>query len=301
MSGESGFWRYWLRVAAMAAAFLPLAVCGSVIDLPEINERGVLRHLGVPYANFVTGAGDGLDVEVIQQFARHLGVRYEYVETRWKDVFGDLTGRHVARKGEGVELLDETPIRGDLISNGLTILPWRRHVVDFSTPTFPSGVWLIGRSDSPLRPISPTGEIDKDIAAVKASLAGHSVLALKNTCLDPGLYAMGQTQAEVRLLPGIRRLNEMVPAILKGDAGTTLLDVPDALIALEKWPGRIKIIGPISKAQQMAVGFRKTSPQLRAAFNTFFGHLKSDGRYNQLVDKYYPAVFHYYGDFFAAR
>jgi len=285
----------------MAAAFLPFSAFASVIDLPEIKERGVLRHLGVPYANFVTGAGDGLDVEVMQRFARHLDLRYEYVPTQWKHVFGDLTGRHVARKGDGVELLDDTPIRGDLISNGLTVLAWRHHVVEFSTPTFPSGVWLIGRSDTPLQPIVPTGEIEKDIAAVKASLAGHSVLALENTCLDPALYAMEQTQAEVRLLPGIRRLNEMVPAILNDDASTTLLDVPDALIALEKWPGQIKIIGPISKAQEMAVGFRRTSPLLRAAFNAFFAELKRDGRYNQLVRKYYPAVFHYYGDFFAAR
>lgn len=301
MGMKSGFLWSWLRIAAMAAALLPFSVYASAIDLPEIKERGVLRHLGVPYANFVTGAGDGLDVEVMQQFARHLGVQYEYVPTQWNKVFGDLTGRHVARKGDAVELLDETPIRGDLISNGLTILEWRRHVVDFSTPTFPSGVWLIGRSDTPLQPIVPTGELERDIAAVKASLSGHSVLALENTCLDPGLYAMEQTQAEIRLLPRIRRLNEMVPAILNYDASTTLLDVPDALIALEKWPGQIKIIGPISKAQEMAVGFRRTSPLLRAEFNAFFAELKSDGRYNQLVRKYYPAVFQYYGDFFAAR
>ncbi|GAB6162936.1 hypothetical protein JCM12298_20960 [Desulfothermus naphthae] len=31
-------------------------------DLPEIKKRGVIRHLGVPYANFVTGAGDGFSV-----------------------------------------------------------------------------------------------------------------------------------------------------------------------------------------------------------------------------------------------
>lgn len=46
-------------------------------DLREIREAGVLRHLGIPYANFVTGSGDGLDVELIQLFARHLGVAYQ--------------------------------------------------------------------------------------------------------------------------------------------------------------------------------------------------------------------------------
>ena len=43
-----------------------LCLCGGALadDLREIRERGVLRHLGVPYANFVTGSGDGLDVEI---------------------------------------------------------------------------------------------------------------------------------------------------------------------------------------------------------------------------------------------
>ncbi len=34
-------------------------------DLDEIKKSGVLRHLGVPYANFVTGSGDGMDVELV--------------------------------------------------------------------------------------------------------------------------------------------------------------------------------------------------------------------------------------------
>ena len=31
----------------------------SGMDLSDIKKRGVLRHLGVFYANFVTGSGDG--------------------------------------------------------------------------------------------------------------------------------------------------------------------------------------------------------------------------------------------------
>jgi hypothetical protein len=81
-------------------------------DLKEVLQAGVLRHLGVPYANFVTGSGDGLDVELIQLFAGHLGVRYEYVNSSWKQVIG------------------EQPIRGDLIANGFTMLPWREKIID---------------------------------------------------------------------------------------------------------------------------------------------------------------------------
>jgi ABC-type amino acid transport substrate-binding protein len=261
----------------------------------------VLRHLGVPYASFVSGKGDGLDVELIQGFAAELGVRYEFVETTWREAFGDLTGRNARGAGSEAELLDETPVRGDLLANGVTILDWRRQVVEFSDPTFPSGVWLIARADASLEPIRPTGSLGSDIGLVKAAINGRSVLALEDTCLDPRLYAVRETGAEVRLLPHVRNLNEMAPAVLRGDAEASLLDVPDALVAMEKWPGELKVIGPVSESQHMAVAFRKDSLQLREAFNQYLRRIRSDGSYLALVQKYYPAVPDYYPDFFARR
>ncbi len=268
-------------------------------DLSKVKERGVLRHIGVPYANFVTGAGDGMDVEIIGLFAEYLGVKYEYVKTSWKEVIGDLTGKKVKPRGDNIEILGDVPIKGDVIANGFTILPWRQKIVDYGTPTFPSQVWLIARAELPLKPIKPSGNIDRDIAAVKALLRGQSLLGVANTCLDPRLYKLEKTGAKIILFSG--NLNELAPAIIKHDADTSLLDVPDALIALEKWPGKIKVIGPLSPQQKMGCGFAKTSPRLRAAFNQFFEKCKKDGTYLKLVKKYYPAVFDYYPEFFTER
>ncbi len=275
--------------------FLPFSYAQ---DLPDIKKAGVLRHLGVPYANFVTGSGDGLDVELMKNFAAHLGVKYKYVQTDWGQLFGDLTGRHARRGKNGVELLDKSPVIGDVIANGMTVLPWRQQIVAFSEPTFPSSVWLIARAESSVLPIKPTSSLESDIIAVKKSVDGISVLALKNTCLDPGLYQMSKTKAEVRLPAKNLKLNEMAPAILNNEAETTLLDVPDALIALEKWPGQLKVIGPISQKQIMGAGFRKKSPKLLKAFNQYLKLIKENGNYNLMVEKYYPSVFLYYRDFF---
>jgi len=91
-------------------------------DLAEIKERGVLRHLGVPYANFVTGTGEGLDVEMVMAFAEYLGVRYEYVHTTWQDVIPDVTGKLVRVRGADFKWLGDTTVKGDIAANGLTIL-----------------------------------------------------------------------------------------------------------------------------------------------------------------------------------
>jgi len=287
----------WI-LASLAAFFLlggGTPVGGA--DLPEIRQQGELRHLGVSYANFVTGSGDGLDVDLIKLFAQHLGVRYRYVETSWKEVLADLTGKKVRPRGEGVEVIGQVPIKGDLVANGLTILPWREKVVNFSTPVFPTQVWLIARADSALKPIKPSGRPDRDIAAVKALLMGQTVLGKFDTCLYPRLYHLEKVRARVKDFQGT--LNELAPALIKGDAEMTLLDVPDALMALEKWPGRIKVIGPISSKQEMGVAFAQTSPQLRETFNRFFDQIKQDGTYLALVRRYYPSALHHFPEFFA--
>jgi ABC-type amino acid transport substrate-binding protein len=267
-------------------------------DLQEIKAQGVLRHLGIPYANFVTGSGDGMDVEIVQMFARHLGVKYQYVETSWKSAFGDLTGRQVKQSGDDLQFLGEVPIRGDLIANGLTMLPWRQKLIEYSLPTFPTGVWLIARAEGKSVPIKASGDRSKDIQATKARLRDGSVLVMEATCLDPALYGLKNKGLDLRYYTRSTNLNEMVPAILNDDAQMTLLDVPDALIALDKWPGQIKVIGPVSDDQRMGVGFRKGSPELRGAFNTFFQKLKQDGTYTRLVEKYYPSALRYFPSFF---
>ena len=66
------------------------------------------------------------------------------------------------------------------------------------------------------------------------------LLGRARTCVDPSLYGLGEAGATVRLFEG--KLTELVPAIIKGEAESTLLDLPDALVALEKWPGKIKVI-----------------------------------------------------------
>jgi len=283
-----------------------LATSVSAHDLEDIKKSGVLRHIGVPYANFVSYIDQGslqsltgLDVDIIKGFAKSLGVRYEYVPAQWSNAFGMLIGQDVEYKNNQLIMRDKMPIEGDLIANGVTILDWRFQIIDFSDDYFPSGVWLVSRTDTDLKPIVPTGSIEKDISMVKDLISHRNVLAMEHTCLDPNLYNLYDTDANIILPDGERQLNEMVPAILKKDAENTLLDISDTLVALEKWPGEIKVIGPISEHQKMAVAFRKDSPELRTAFNQYLDSIKKNGTYSKLIEKYYPSIYYFYNDYFS--
>jgi ABC-type amino acid transport substrate-binding protein len=265
-------------------------------DLDEIKAKGVIRHLGVPYANFILGDGTGgMSVELMQMFAIHLGVRYEYVATTWKDMFSDLIGRKFEVTGDDVKLLDEATIRGDVICSGLTFLPWRQKLIDYSKPTFHSQVWLIAGIGTTMVPIQPSGDIMVDIAATKKKLQGKTVLGIKATCLDPLLYNLAASGVNVRYFEG--SMNDIAPAAMNMVAGAALLDVPDALLALQKWPGKIVVIGPISPIQDMGEGFRKESVQLREEFNRFVTELMNNGHYEKLINKYYPNIKEYYPNF----
>ena len=285
------------RSALLVAGFMLCLQTAFAQDLDEVRKRGVLRHLGVPYANFVTGSGDGFDVELMQLFAKELGVRYEYVQTNWNDVIGDLTGKEIRYK-PSVQELGPRPIRGDVIANGMTILPPRVKLLDFSDPTFPSAVWLLARPDVPVAPIKPSGSREQDIKLTKARMSLGTTFVMDNSCLDPTLYDLEGKGFKLKRFTGSTNINDVVPAMLKRESDMTLLDVPDVLVALELWPGQIKVIGPISEEQRMAAGFRKDSPELRKAFNTFLARAKADGTYMRLVKKYFRVAPRYLPEFF---
>jgi len=267
-------------------------------DLDAILERGVLRHLGIPYANFVTGAGDGFDVELVRGFAASLGVRYEFVETAWPAALPDLVGRGVSPVASDPATAPVRPVRGDLLATGLTVLPWRERAVAFSSPVFPTQVWVVARASSAVRPIEPTGSVPTDIERVKKLLARRELLAVAGTCLDPTLYALDRTGAVVMLKQ--IRLDEVAPALIHGEGELALLDVADAMIALAKWPGEVKVIGPISPQQEMAVAFRKDAPRLRQAFEEYLERIRRDGTYARLVKSYFPEAPIYFRSFFGA-
>jgi len=289
-------------LVAVGMIFFIAGVTGAwAADLKEIRERGELRHLGIRYANFVTGAGDGFDVEMVQGFARHIGVKYTLVYTDFYSVIRDLLGKDVIRKGGEVNLEGDYPVKGDIIATGFTVLPWREAVLLYSKPTFPSQVLLLARADSNFTPIKGSPDLAHDIEETKALIGKNSLLVMDRTCLDPNNYGLKGTGVDLRAYTKNTNLNEMVPALLNKEAELTLLDVPDVILDLKKWAGKIKVIGPISQHQDLAAAFPKDAPALRDAFNEYLLKIKAEGIYDQLVDKYYPGIRRYFPEFFAKK
>ena len=284
-------------VSFFVTLFTLFTVTAFAGDLPEIKQRGVLRHLGVPYAGFITDRGDGFSKDLIRGFAGYLGVEYEFVKTSWANVIPDLIGKEICHTCDDTEIRGDAPVKGDLIANGLTVLPWRKKLIDYSTPTFPTQIWALARSDNlTLQPIQPTGDTAADIKIVKSMLKGKTVSGVNNTCLDPHLYGLSEAGINVALFD--IAFDDLSLTVMGGEVDACVYDVPDALDSLRKWPGKLKIIGPLSEKQTMACGFRKDNPKLRGAFNQYLEQIKRDGTHLKLVEKYYPEILLFFPEVF---
>jgi ABC-type amino acid transport substrate-binding protein len=287
-------------LASLSGALAFLFVTSSwAADLAEIKKRGEIRHIGIRYANFVTGAGDGLDVELMQGFAKRIGVSYKLVYSDFYSVIRDLLGKDVLRKNGEVTLTGDYPIKGDVISTGFTVLPWREAILLYSDPTLPSQVLLVAPAESNLQPIEGSSDLAADIAKTRMAIGSRSVLVMERTCLDPTNYGLVNVGIDLKAYNKSANLNEMVPAMLNEEAELTLLDVPDAILDLSKWAGRIKVLGPISGRQILATAFPKDAPALRDEFNAYLSDIKASGVYDRLVDKYYPGIRRFFPEFFA--
>ena len=213
----------------------------------------------------------------------------------------DLLGKDVVRKGNEVTLAGDFPVRGDMIATGFTVLPWREAVLLYSKPTFPSQVLLVARAESAFTPIPGSKNLSADIDLTKKLIGKNSLLVMEKTCLDPSNYGLKGVGLDLRSYTKSTNLNEMVPALLNKEAELTLLDVPDAILDLKKWAGKIKVLGPISEHQDLAAAFPKDAPKLRDAFDQYLLKIKADGTYDKLVDKYYPGIRRYFPEFFAKK
>ena len=229
----------------------------------------------------------------MQAFASRLGVRYEFVETQ---AYGRPRRPHRAPgvgQGSRARASHPDPDPGRRPGHGSHGAAVTKRSVEFSHPTFPTQVWVVAPRGSPVKPIVPSGDVERDIAAVKRLLAGKRVLGVPNTCLDHSLYGVEAAGGRpVRLRTTV--LDEVAPALLRGEGELALIDVADVDLAFERWPGRFTVVGPVSPVQDMAAAFRKDAPELRKAFDAFLVEARKDGSYDRLLARYFPRAGSYF-------
>ncbi len=268
------------------------------IDLPEVLVRGELRHLGEYYGNFITGTGDGLTVDLMRGFADFLGVRYRFIPTSFKQGLEGLLGQKVVWHKEIPSLKEneDVPLQGDVIAGGFVALPSRGRVVAFSKPIFISQLWVIAKKELSVKPIVPSGSMSKDIQNTITKIRGFSVLGI------PGYYVSNSSlwleEGHCVLVPFYGVFGELIPGLLKSKAQLAFVDMTGVILGTLRWPGKVKVVGPLSPPYYVSAFFRKSFPRLREAFNDYLRRIQENGKYMELIDRYFPSAKFYFPDFF---
>lgn len=243
--------------AASSVASSSTTAAASDDLLSQIKKAGVIR-IGQEgtYAPFTfhdsTGKLTGFDYDIAEAIAAKLGVKTEYIETKWDGMFAGLDAK-----------------RFDIIVNEVGINPERQGKYDFSDPYILSKPVLIVSSDN------TTITKFEDLKGKKAAQS-----------LTSNFGKLAQSYgAELVQVDGF---NQSIDLITSKRADATLNDSLSFLDFTKQKPdAKIKVVAKSEQADKSAVMLRKGNKELLDAINKALADIKADGTYLKISQKWF--------------
>lgn len=252
-----------LAFAACAAptatdpAAQPPSEAPAVTLLDEIKTNGVIK-VGTEgtYAPFTfhdeSGKLTGFDVELAGEVAKRLGVKAEFIETKWDGMFAGLDAK-----------------RFDVVANQVTIRPDRVEKYDFSTPYIQSRAVLI---------VNEANTEIKSFADLKGKKSGQTLTS------NLGEMAIANG-AEIVQVEGF---NQALDLLASSRIDATINDSLSYLDFKKQQPDApIKVAAEADTSDQSGFLFNKGNPELVEAVNKALAEMQADGSYLAISQKWF--------------
>ncbi len=225
--------------------------------LEKIKAEGVIR-IGTEgtYAPFTfhdkDGKLTGFDVEIAEEIAKRLGVKAEFIETKWDGMFAGLDAK-----------------RFDAVVNEVTIRADRQEKYDFSAPYIVSKAVLIVHKDN---------THIKSFEDLKGKKSGQS--------LTSNLAEIAKANgAELVQVDGF---NQAIDLLSSKRIDATINDSLSYLDYVKQRPDAvIKLAAEMDTKDECAVLFNKGNKELVDAVNKALADMKADGTYLQISEKWF--------------
>lgn len=225
--------------------------------LSQVKSSGKLR-IGTEgtYAPFTfhdsTGNLTGFDVDIANEIATRLGVKAEFVETKWDGMFAGLDAK-----------------RFDAVINEVSIKPDRQEKYDFSDPYIVSKAVLIVRDDNT--------DITK-FEDLKGKKSGQSLTSNLGDLARS--YGANIEQAD--------GFNQTIDLLTSKRIDATINDSLSFLDLKKQKPDvPIKIVAEQENAEKSAVLVNKGNKELLDAINKALADMKADGTYLNISNKWF--------------
>lgn len=225
--------------------------------LDKIKAEGVIR-IGTEgtYAPFTfhdeNGKLTGFDVEIAKEVARRLGVKVEFIETKWDGMFAGLDAK-----------------RFDVVANQVTIREDRLEKYDFSVPYIVSKAVLIVHNDN---------DDIKSFEDLKGKKSGQSLTS------NYGEFAVSYG-AEVVPVDGF---NQAVELLVSKRIDATINDSLSYLDYKKQKPEKnIKVAAQLDTKSEVGLLFNKGNSELVEAVNKVLTDMMEDGTYLEISQKWF--------------
>lgn len=241
-----------LTVCSLLAA-APLSAQDKTLD--KIKSSGVLKigmEAGFLPFEMRTPQGEwiGFDVEMMNAFAKSLGVKAEFVSSKWEGIIpGLMTNKY------------------DLIVSGMTINPERAKVVLFSEPYYEAGLKILLANKNAGK-IKSTADLDQKgkIISLKLGTTGD-IFATKTF-----------KNAELRRLDSEA---DAAQTVALGKADAFVYDRPFVEIFAANREGKVSVLSDVVSKENLGVAAHPKNKVLIEAYNRFLAEWKKSGDYNK--------------------
>lgn len=225
--------------------------------LEQIKADGVIK-IGTEgtYAPFTFHDADGkltgFDVEIAEEVAKRLGVKAEFIETKWDGMFAGLDSK-----------------RFDAVANQVTIREDRLEKYDFSSPYIVSKAVLITNTE--------TTDI-KTFADLKGKKSGQSLTSnLADIAKSNG--------AEI---VQVDSFNQAIDLLSSKRIDATINDSLSYLDFKKQRPDTpIQVVAELETKDESGLLFNKGNAELIEAVNQALADMKADGTYLAISQKWF--------------
>ncbi len=254
-----------ILITTLLIASLGLIGCGTSKNksaeatnlLSKIMSEGKIR-IGTegtysPYTfHDKSGKLTGFDVEIAEEVSERMGVKPEFVETKWDGMFAGLDAK-----------------RFDMVVNQVGIKPDRQLKYDFSDSYIVSKAVLIVRSTD------NTIEKFEDLKGKKSAQS-----------LTSNLAKIAETNGAV--LQPVDSFNQAIDLLTSKRVDATVNDSLSYLDLKKQKPNlAIKVVDEEGNAQPSAIMFNKGNKELVDATNKALTDMKADGTYSKISKKWF--------------
>ena len=254
-----------ILISTLLVATVGLVGCGTSNSktteskdlLTKIKSEGKIQ-IGTEgtYAPYTfhdkSGKLTGFDVEIAEEVSKRLGVKPEFVETKWDGMFAGLDAK-----------------RFDMIVNQVGIKPDRQLKYDFSNPYIVSkAVLIVNSADNTIKKF-------EDLKGKKSAQSLTSNLAKI-------------AEANGAVLQPVDSFNQAIDLLASKRVDATVNDSLSYLDLKKQKPDlAIKVVDEEGNAQPSAIMFNKGNKELVDATNKALADMKKDGTYSKISTKWF--------------